>query len=156
MELTWAIPDTTPPAFPIENQGISTQLPQRWYQEDSTFPENPCGGSGVLRLDRRSGNMREDCPHKTEARIAAKARAAGFLRSQLWWELGNTHIELPERFPAPPSVTPLFEFRRKQAPVQVFLGFGLLVIPVRKALGPVIRRYHMAQQPSYFHFCEPR
>jgi hypothetical protein len=50
MELTWAIPDTTPPAFPIENQGISMQLAQRWYQEDSTFPENPCGGSGVLRL----------------------------------------------------------------------------------------------------------
>jgi hypothetical protein len=52
MELTWAIPDTTPPEFPNKNQGISKQLPQRWYQEDSTLPENPCGGSGVLSLQQ--------------------------------------------------------------------------------------------------------
>ena len=71
MELTWAIPDTTPPAFQIENQGISTQLPQRWYQEHSTLPENPCGGSGVLSLALTPALVvRESCGAYLPGRIS--------------------------------------------------------------------------------------
>ncbi len=56
--------------------------------------------------------MREKGPHETGAREAGKAGATGFLRSPFLGALGNPLIELPERFPARPSVTPIFEYRR--------------------------------------------
>ena len=59
--------------------------------------------------------MREEAPHETGAREAGQAGAAGFLRSPFLEGLGNTLIELPERFPARSSVTPLFEYRRARA-----------------------------------------
>lgn len=40
------------------------------------------------------------------------AEAHGFLRSQDLGNTGNTLFELPDSFPAPLSVTPLFELQR--------------------------------------------
>jgi len=64
--------------------------------------------------------MREKGPHETGAREAGKAGATGFLRSPFLGALGNPLIELPERFPARPSVTPIFEYRRPKRPATRF------------------------------------
>ena len=49
-ELTWAVPATTTAPAPSESPGFPQGTGLWWYQEDSSQPQNPCGGSGCVSL----------------------------------------------------------------------------------------------------------
>jgi hypothetical protein len=51
-------------------------------------------------------------PQETGPREADQAKSTDFLRSQFWEDQGNTLLSYRTSFPAPLSVTPLFELRR--------------------------------------------
>ena len=43
-ELAWAVPATTTAPAPTESPGFPQETALWWYQEDSSQPQNPCGG----------------------------------------------------------------------------------------------------------------